>query len=119
MRSVLAWSCMDRSGQLQQVSHNASTSMTVLPPGQRTSLREIAALFLKLGVIGFEGSAAPIGMMEDKVASRRKWSERSSLLDLMGATNLIPRPNSTEMAIHIGHIRRGWQGSSAPVSLLS
>lgn len=76
----------------------------------RTSLRELALLFLKLGTIGFGGPAAHIAMMEDEVVRRRRWMTHDEFLDLLGATNLIPGPNSTEMAIHIGHRRAGWTG---------
>jgi chromate transporter len=75
-----------------------------------TSLWELALLFLKLGVIGFGGPAAHIAMMEDEVVRRRRWMSRDEFLDLLGATNLIPGPNSTEMAIHVGHRRCGWPG---------
>lgn len=75
-----------------------------------TSLGEVAWLFLKLGTIGFGGPAAHIAMMEDEVVRRRKWLSREKFLDLLGATNLIPGPNSTEMAIHIGYLRAGWPG---------
>jgi len=75
-----------------------------------TSLRELAALFLKLGTIAFGGPAAHIAMMEDEVVRRRRWMTHEEFLDLLGATNLIPGPNSTEMAIHIGHRRAGWKG---------
>ncbi len=71
---------------------------------------EVAALFLKLGIIGFGGPAAHIAMMEDEVVRRRQWLTRERFLDLLGATNLIPGPNSTEMAIHIGFVRAGWSG---------
>ena len=74
------------------------------------SLREIAALFLKMGTIGFGGPAAHIAMMEDEVVTRRSWLSRQRFLDLLGATNLIPGPNSTEMAIHLGYLRGGWRG---------
>src|SRR5512140_3060840 len=73
-------------------------------------LREVAALFLKLGVIGFGGPAAHIAMMRDETVNRRKWLSDEEFLDLVGATNLIPGPNSTEMAIHIGFLRAGWPG---------
>jgi chromate transporter len=76
----------------------------------KTSLRELAALFLKLGTIAFGGPAAHIAMMEDEVVRRRRWMTHDEFLDLLGATNLIPGPNSTEMAIHIGHRRAGWKG---------
>ena len=75
-----------------------------------TSLREVAWLFLKLGTIAFGGPAAHIAMMEDEVVRRRKWLSREQFLDLLGATNLIPGPNSTEMAIHVGYLRAGWPG---------
>jgi chromate transporter len=73
-------------------------------------VREVAGVFLKLGIIGFGGPAAHIAMMEDEVVRRRHWLTRETFLDLLGATNLIPGPNSTEMAIHIGHQRAGWAG---------
>jgi chromate transporter len=73
-------------------------------------LREVAALFLKLGVIGFGGPAAHIAMMRDETVNRRKWLSDEEFLDLVGAVNLIPGPNSTEMAIHIGFLRAGWPG---------
>ena len=73
-------------------------------------MSELAVLFLKLGTIAFGGPAAHIAMMEDEVVRRRHWMTREEFLDLLGATNLIPGPNSTEMAIHIGHRRAGWKG---------
>ncbi|MGC1245335.1 MAG: chromate efflux transporter [Spirulinaceae cyanobacterium] len=73
-------------------------------------LRELATLFLKLGIIGFGGPAAHIAMMEEEVVSRRQWLTRSQFLDLVGATNLIPGPNSTEMAIHVGYLYAGLSG---------
>jgi len=75
-----------------------------------TSLGEVAWLFLKLGTIAFGGPAAHIAMMRDEVVRRRKWLSREKFLDLLGATNLIPGPNSTEMAIHVGYLRAGWAG---------
>jgi chromate transporter len=77
---------------------------------ERTPLRELALLFLKLGTTAFGGPAAHIAMMEDEVVRRRQWMTHERFPDLLGATNLIPGPNSTEMAIHIGHVRRGWAG---------
>jgi chromate transporter len=73
-------------------------------------LLELARLFLKLGTLGFGGPAAHIAMMEDEVVRRRGWLSRERFLDLVGATNLIPGPNSTEMAIHVGNERAGWRG---------
>lgn len=74
------------------------------------ALKDVALLFLKLGTIGFGGPAAHIAMMQDEVVKKRKWLDDQHFLDLVGATNLIPGPNSTEMAIHIGHERAGWKG---------
>lgn len=73
-------------------------------------LKELAQVFLKLGIVGFGGPAAHIAMMEDEVVKRRSWLTREHFLDLISATNLIPGPNSTEMAIHIGYIYAGWLG---------
>src|ERR1041384_1475467 len=77
---------------------------------QKTNLWELAGLFLKLGVTSFGGPAAHIAMMEQEVVRRRGWLSHEEFLDLLGATNLIPGPNSTEMAIHVGHRRAGWRG---------
>lgn len=76
----------------------------------KVKLGEIASLFLKLGIIGFGGPAAHIAMMQDEVVTKRKWFSEQHFLDLIGATNLIPGPNSTEMAIHIGYEKGGWKG---------
>jgi chromate transporter len=73
-------------------------------------LIDLAGLFLKLGITAFGGPAAHVAMMEDEVVRHRQWLTRDEFLDLLGATNLIPGPNSTEMAIHIGHRRAGWAG---------
>ena len=81
---------------------------------ERTSLRELALLFLRLGATAFGGPAAHIAMMEDEVVRRRAWLTRDEFLDLLSAVNLIPGPNSTELAIHIGHRRAGWPGGRCP-----
>lgn len=80
------------------------------PKQQRQRLKELALVFLKLGTIAFGGPAAHIAMMDDEVVKRRQWLSRETLLDLLGVTNLIPGPNSTELAIHIGYERAGWRG---------
>ena len=73
-------------------------------------LLEVAALFLKLGLTAFGGPAAHIALIHAETVKRRKWLSDQEFLDLVGATNLIPGPNSTEMAIHIGFLRAGWPG---------
>ena len=78
-------------------------------PRQRR-LGELAAVFLKLGTISFGGPAAHIALMRVELVERRRWLTDQAFLDLVGATNLIPGPNSTEMAIHIGFQRAGWAG---------
>ena len=76
----------------------------------RSRLRELATLFIKLGLIGFGGPAVHIAMMENEVVVKRRWMSRQHFLDLVGATNLIPGPNSTEMTMHIGKERAGIPG---------
>lgn len=73
-------------------------------------LRELAALFLRLGATAFGGPAAHIAMMEDEVVTRRKWLTPQEFTDTLGIVNIIPGPNSTELAIHIGYARAGWRG---------
>jgi chromate transporter len=85
----------------------------VIPDGTApgpSRLGEVARLFLKLGIIGFGGPAAHIAMMRDEVVRRRRWVSDERFLDLLGMTNLVPGPNSTEMAIHLGYARAGWPG---------
>ncbi|MCX6906644.1 MAG: chromate efflux transporter [Verrucomicrobia bacterium] len=83
---------------------------TAISQKQPHPLAELAWLFLKLGTIGFGGPAAHIAMMRDEVVRRRQWLTDAEFLDLLGATNLIPGPNSTEMAIHVGQKRAGFPG---------
>ncbi len=87
----------------------SETPSEPLPP-LRQRLGQVAGLFLKLGSIGFGGPAVTIAMMEDEVVTRRKWLSREYFLDLIGTTNLIPGPNATEIAIHVGYLRAGWLG---------
>lgn len=79
-------------------------------PADSGSLRELATLFLRLGATAFGGPAAHISVMEQEVVRRRGWMSHADFLDLLGITNLIPGPNSTEMAIHIGYRRAGAAG---------
>ena len=74
------------------------------------SLREVAWIFLRLGVIGFGGPAAHIALMEDAVVHRRKWVKRQHFLDALSVTNMVPGPNSSELAIHVGYLRAGVPG---------
>jgi chromate transporter len=84
----------------------ASTSS----PVRKATPKQLAALFLRLGVTAFGGPAAHIAMMEDEVVARRRWLDRQQFLDLLGAANLIPGPTSSEMAIYIGQSQAGWFG---------
>ncbi|HXB93326.1 MAG TPA: chromate transporter, partial [Puia sp.] len=77
---------------------------------QRTNLKELAGLFTRLGLTAFGGPAAHIALMQKEVVDKRHWMDHQHFLDLLGATNLIPGPNSTEMAIHIGRERGGARG---------
>lgn len=86
----------------------SAESAPVHPAGG--SIREVAALMLRLGLTAFGGPAAHIAMLHDEVVERRRWLSDQHFLDLLGATNLIPGPNSTEMMIHIGYVRAGWPG---------
>lgn len=77
---------------------------------EKKDVRGLFRLFLRLGLTAFGGPAAHIAMMQREVVDKRKWMDHTQFLDLIGATNLIPGPNSTEMAIHIGQERAGWKG---------
>jgi len=78
--------------------------------GRGVPLKEVALLFLRLGTTAFGGPAAHVAMMEHEMVRRRRWVSRERFLDLLGATNLIPGPNSTELAIYLGHLASGWVG---------
>ncbi|REC76453.1 chromate transporter [Chryseobacterium elymi] len=77
---------------------------------RNNELKALVRVFTTLGVTAFGGPAAHIAMMQQEVVAKRKWMSEEHFLDLMGATNLIPGPNSTEMAMHIGQDRAGWRG---------
>jgi len=90
-------------------SNPPSNSIAIQSPLSER-LRALAVLFLKLGTIGFGGPAAHIALMEEEVVRKRQWVTRQQFLDMLGLTNLIPGPNSTEMAINLGFARAGWAG---------
>ncbi len=79
-------------------------------PSLARRLVEVTLLFLKLGFTAFGGPAAHLALFHDEAVKRRKWLDEQHFLDLIGATNLIPGPNSTEIAIHLGFLRAGWLG---------
>ena len=80
------------------------------PAGRGARLRELIVVFGTLGIIGFGGPAAHIALMRREVVKRRRWLTDAQLVDLIGITNLIPGPNSTEMAMHVGRLRAGGIG---------
>src|SRR5947208_1011678 len=82
----------------------------IASPSQNTHLREIIMLFLRLGFTAFGGPAAHIAMMRDEVVHRRQWMSDEQFVDLIGITNLIPGPASTQLAIYLGYLRAGWPG---------
>ncbi|MEL7333588.1 MAG: chromate transporter [Cyanobacteria bacterium J06560_2] len=99
---------LDSDSQLDNLQARPYSDLS--PTEKRSRLRELAAVFFRLGTVAFGGPAAHIAMMDDEVVKRRRWMSREDLLDLMGVTNLLPGPNSTELAIHIGYEQAGWRG---------
>ena len=77
---------------------------------REASLREIALVFLKLGTVAFGGPAAHLAIMEEEFVRRRKWITHAEFLDRLATANLIPGPSSTEVAIFVGQMKRGWRG---------
>src|ERR1035438_10355512 len=77
---------------------------------REASLGQIALVFLKLGTIAFGGPAAHFAMMEQEFVRRRKWITEAEFLDRLATANLIPGPSSTEVAIFVGQLKRGWRG---------
>ena len=82
----------------------------VIPEKRQVPLAELAAFFLRLGPTAFGGPAAHIAIMDDELVRRRRWLSREKFIDLLGASNLIPGPSSSELAIHIGYLCAGWRG---------
>ena len=89
--------------------------VTVADAPAPSRITELLALFGKLGVVGFGGPTAHIALMDDEVVTRRAWLPRDEFVEALAATNIIPGPNSTEMAIHVGHRRAGTPARSSPV----
>src|ERR1700692_1138523 len=92
------------------VEQQAPHSSNVVSENRQVPLGELALFFLRLGTTAFGGPAAHIAIMEDELVRRRSWLSREKFLDLLGASNLIPGPSSSELAIHIGYLRAGWAG---------
>ena len=84
--------------------------MEQAPEPRQVSLGEIAFVFLKLGTIAFGGPAAHLAMMEEEFVRRRHWITHAEFLDRLATANLIPGPSSTEVAIFVGQLKRGWRG---------
>lgn len=86
--------------------------MRTAPPDDpaRGRLWEVVRVFTRLGITGFGGPAVHLALQEEECVHRRRWLDRQRFLDLLAGTNLIPGPNSTEMAIHLGRVRAGWPG---------
>jgi chromate transporter len=75
-----------------------------------STVRELARLFFRLGATAFGGPAAHVAMMHEEIVRRRQWMTNQQFLDYISATSFIPGPNSTELALHVGHARAGWRG---------
>jgi chromate transporter len=88
----------------------ALQSPDLISENRQVPLGELAAFFLRLGTTAFGGPAAHIAIMEDELVRRRRWLSRERFLDLLGASNIIPGPSSSEVAIHIGYLCAGWRG---------
>ena len=89
---------------------SVATAPAAVTPSPSDALAEVAQVSLKLGFTAFGGPAAHIAMLREEVVTRRHWLSDEYFLDLVGATNLIPGPSSTEMVIHVGYLRAGWRG---------
>ncbi|HEU5349401.1 MAG TPA: chromate efflux transporter, partial [Ktedonobacterales bacterium] len=95
----------DKPGKMGASGEAAET-----PASGRERLWELAWLFLRLGVTAFGGPVAHIAMMRQEFVQRRHWISDQRFIDLIGIVNLIPGPNSTEIAIYLGYLRAGWPG---------
>ena len=107
---IAAWDGARSCTGLWLMVEDPKVGSSTRAPGTGSRLSELARLFLRLGATAFGGPAAHIALMEHEVVQRKGWLTRDEFLDLLGATNLIPGPNSTEMAIHIGWKQARWAG---------
>jgi chromate transporter len=98
------------SSILPLVSGRGCTRLVRVTLDARSRVGEVVGVFLRLGVVAFGGPAAHTAMMREELVRRRGWVSDERFVDLMGATNLIPGPNSTELAIHLGYDRARWRG---------
>jgi chromate transporter len=98
------------AGPLLAVSTPAGDRPAPVGSAQAARLRELAAVFLRLGFTAFGGPAAHIAMMEDEAVVRRRWLTRERFLDLLAIANVLPGPSSSEIAIYLGYVRAGWPG---------
>src|SRR5215469_10804363 len=87
-----------------------ATVTGIAGPLSNSELKQLALSFLRLGTIACGGPAAHIAMMQEEFVRRGGWVSHAEFLDMLGASNLVPGPSSTEMGIHIGHQRAGWKG---------
>src|SRR5579863_9044898 len=94
----------------RRMAEHKMADVAAMGRGEKGSIGELAVYFLRLGTTAFGGPAAHVAIMEDEFVRRRKRLSQERFLDLLGAVNLIPGPNSTEMAIYIGYLRAGWPG---------
>lgn len=108
--NLLIMAAPESNEPLHPIEQSDSPPASLSQEEEQQRLKELAAVFFRLGCIAFGGPAAHIAMMDDEVVKRRQWMSREQLLDLIGVTNLLPGPNSTELAIHIGYERAGWKG---------
>jgi len=112
MRRVRMTMPDNKDSQDFRTSSSSDPPLTTAKPQSKTSasVKDLAAYFLRLGILAFGGPAAHIAMMEEETVRRRNWISRDKFLDLLGAANLIPGPTSTETAIYIGYQQAGWVG---------
>lgn len=105
---------MGASGVTEPASGNKASpspaGKTPQPTSEGARLGELAWLFFRLGVTAFGGPVAHIAMMRQEFVQRRQWISDQRFVDLIGVVNLIPGPNSTEIAIYLGYLRAGWPG---------